>query len=283
VHHEEPFDDFARQPLLPRKLSQLGPGLAWYDLDGDGWEDLVIASGRGGRLAVYRNNGRGGFAPWSPVAGGVEARDQTTVLGLTRKTGQVVVLAGSANYEESTATGPVAREFVWSGAPGGFVPGDRLPGQESSTGPLALADYDGDGNLDLFVGGRCVGGRYPEPASSLLFRQKEGRWELDAAGSERLARVGLVSAAVWSDLDGDGWPDLVLACEWGPIRVWRNRRGELTEVTEALGLARYTGWWTGVAAGDLDGDGRFDLVAGSLGRWWAWRSAGACYKVAPNR
>ena len=118
---------------------------------------------------------------------------------------------------------------------------DTLPARESSCGPLALADYDNDGDLDLFVGGRVVPGRYPEPASSRLFVNDNGRWQPDAKNNSVLERCGLVSGAVWSDLDGDGWPELVLACEWGPIRLFQNQKGKLTECTRERGLADLIG------------------------------------------
>jgi hypothetical protein len=88
---------------------------------------------------------------------------------------------------------------------------------------------------------------------------------VDARNFERFANIGLVSGSVFSDLDGDGQPDLVLACEWGPVRVFHNDHGAFTEVTAALGLAPYTGWWNGVTTGDLDGDGRLDIIASNWG------------------
>jgi hypothetical protein len=129
-----------------------------------------------------------------------------------------------------------------------------------------MADYDGDGSLDLFVGGRVKPGKYPIAASSRLYHQRGGKLVLDETNTARLREVGLVSGAVWSDLDGDGWPELILACEWGPVRVFHNDHGSLKEITQELGLADFTGWWNGVAAADVDGDGRLDIIVGNWGR-----------------
>jgi len=129
-----------------------------------------------------------------------------------------------------------------------------------------LADVDGDGDLDLFVGGRVIPGRYPEAASSRLFRNEGGSFVKDAANSASLTSVGLVSGAVFSDLDGDGDVELVLACEWGGLRVFRNQEGKFSDITSELGLAEKTGWWNGVTTGDFDGDGDQDLAASNWGR-----------------
>ena len=264
IHHEESFDDFARQPLLPRKLSQLGPGVAWFDLDGDGWDDLFIGSGKGGALGAFRNNRKGGFERFThePLLE-IVARDQTTILGGQLAPGHPVMLAGSANYEDGTAEGGAIMAYDLTA--GKLV--DLIPGTSSSAGPIALADYDGDGALDLFVGGRVVPGRYPEPASSRLFRNDKGKLAEDASAAALLRRVGLVSGATWSDLDGDGFPELILACEWGLIRIFRYQdKREWHEITAELGFQKYRGWWNGVAAGDFDGDGRMDLVASNWGQ-----------------
>jgi hypothetical protein len=263
THQDEPFDDYARQPLLPNRLSHLGPGVAWFDLDGDGWEDLVIGSGRGGSLAVYRNDGRGGFKRrLEPPFTGPVARDQTTVLGWTKSPSQTALIVGAANYEDGLSEGSCALQYE----AGKKTADESLPGRESSTGPMALADVDGDGLLDLFVGGRCLPGKYPLAASSTLFRNIGGKFQIDAENTSRLANLGLVSGAVFSDLDGDGQPDLILACEWGPVRVFHNDHGRLVDATAQLGLDRFKGWWNGVTTGDFDGDGRLDIVASNWGR-----------------
>ncbi|PYJ97153.1 MAG: hypothetical protein DME23_16985, partial [Verrucomicrobia bacterium] len=167
VHHEEPYNDFERQPLLPRKLSQLGPGVGWYDVDEDGWEDLIIGSGRGGRLAVYRNDGRGGFKPWAGAPfEKVVTRDQTAVLGT-----ESGLWVGSANYEDGLTNGGCVRIYEASQK----VSAESVLGQRFSAGPLALADVDGDGQLDLFVGGRVLAGRYPEASDSLWLKNEAGR------------------------------------------------------------------------------------------------------------
>jgi hypothetical protein len=263
VHGDSLFDDWESQFLLPNSLSLLGPGVSWFDYDRDGDEDLIVGTGRGFQPAVFRND-RGKFVPQKltlPVSLG----DWTTVLGLPAKDGKGSrLLAGVSSWEGSvpSAVVSVAATRTAVAAKTDSVVG-ALP---VSAGPLALGDYDGDGDLDLFVGGRVIGRHYPEPATSGFFRNDSGAFVFDPARSGVLRDVGMVSSAMFADIDGDGKPDLVVAREWSSIGVFLNRDGRFIPVPESWGLQRWTSRWNGIAAGDLDGDGRLDLVATSWGR-----------------
>lgn len=275
-HYDPPFDDFARQPLLPHQLSHLGPGVTWFDFNGDGWDDLIIGTGREGRLSVFRNNTQGTFVPQraKPLEPLLEA-DLTTVLAWHPSPTNSVLLLGLSQYESGATNGTALRQISLNT---GEVDSSLLH-SASSTGPIALGDYDGDGEIDVFVGGRVIAGRYPEAASSSLLRAHGGTLQYDSKASQILSRIGMVSGAVFTDLNADGWPELVLACEWGPIRILRNDKGTfslwdppVTQLPRTKGLSTsihlssLTGWWNSVAVGDFDNDGRLDLVIGNWGR-----------------
>jgi hypothetical protein len=273
THTEPLYNDFGRQPLLLNRLSQLGPGVTWHDVDRDGDEDLLITSGRGSTLAYFRNDGGrltrlSARMPAAPL-------DQTTVLAVPNAGGGVSLLVGQMNYEAGSpraaqeAAAVLHLDLGSARASGSvIVPrvADAVAGATSSTGPLALADYDGDGDLDLFVGGRVLPARYPAPASSRLFLNRGGAFVLDTANSAALSQIGLVSSAVFSDVDVDGDPDLLLAIEWGPIKLFMNEAGRFRDATEQAGLAPYASLWNGVTTGDVTGDGLLDVVATSWGR-----------------
>lgn len=259
-HAEASFDDWAQQPMLPRRLSRLGPGVSWYDFDGDGWEDLILSAGRGGQLAAYHNEQGRGFhkLDGAPIAAG----DQGAVLGWADGEGHRKLLVATSNYE--MASERESEIAVYS--PTNLANPQRLPAGVASLGPMATADIDGDGDLDLFVGGRFRSGRYPEPVASTIWVNEGGKLTVSSSLSEPFKTLGMVSGATFADLDGDGWPDLALAMEWGPVRIFMNRRGHFEEMTTQWGLADLTGWWTSVVAGDFNGDGRMDLACGNWGR-----------------
>ncbi len=278
-HHETEFNDFARQPLLAKKLSQLGPGVAWTDVDGDGHDELFIGSGRGGALTVFSSGGQAAFAK-SEIAG--LASDDLLGLSAWAAGGKSSLLVTRASYEVSEASAVVSLKS----APTGLVATVETMISRGSAGTVAVADMNGDGTLEAFIGSRVVAGRYPEAWSPFFMGAGGSRAPPEAA---LFQDIGMVSGAVWSDLNGDGFAELILACEWGPIRIFRNDHGKLSvwnpPVTGATlnpqlpTLTHVTGWWTSVTAGDFDGDGRLDLVGGN----WGLNSAFRASAVHPQR
>ncbi len=272
-HVESEYNDFIRQPLLPNRLSQLGPGVSWYDIDRDGDEDLFIASGTGGTFAFFENvNGR---LRQRSVRLPAQELDQTTILGMPGVDGGSALVIGQMNYEaqspQAARDAPsvlrvdLANDLRGTGAVAARI-GEAVPGSITSTGALALADYDNDGDLDLFVGGRVQPARYPVPASSRLFKNEGGKFVVDETNTAGLRDVGLVSAALFSDIDADGDPDLLLALEWGPVRLFVNDSGRFSDRTRDFGLAARTSRWNGITAGDFNEDGLMDIIATSWGR-----------------
>lgn len=271
--HDEPaFDDFERQPLLPNRLSQMGPAIAWHDLDGDGDPDLIVAAGAGSPPSLYRNDG--GSLHRVALTGPELPVDQAGILPFPDGRGRARIVVGLSNYEApETDRGAVPGAMALDlgiGAISGRVAfasiAGLIPGSESSTGALAAADIDLDGHLDLFVAGRVIPGRYPIAATSRLFRGRpDGTFGADVANQSLFEGIGLVTGALFSDLEPDGDADLVLSMEWGPVRVFRNDGGRFTEVTNELGLADHVSRWNAVTAADLDADGRPDLIATSWG------------------
>ena len=228
VHHENGFDDFAAQPLLPNRLSQLGPGVTFADLDQDGKDDLLIPSGAGGKASSFQ----GGLKEKRDLA--VTPDDQHAAL----------VLGG-----EPLFTTPPFEAPKPAGLPGHCV---------------SAADIDRDGDLDLFLGSRVMAGRYPEPATStLMIRGPDG----SLAAGQTFAGIGLVTASTFSDLNLDGHQDLILVREWGSPAIFINDgKGHFTDATNSFGFDRFPGWWNSVTTGDFNGDGRPDIVAGNWGR-----------------
>lgn len=279
VHAETPYDDFAREPLLPNKLSQLGPGMAWGDVDGDGDDDLYLggAKGKPGRLAINHGNGQFRATATQAVEGADvppwvadrECEDMAPLFFDADGDGDLDLYVVSGGVECDGEDDALRDRLYVNDGKGNFsrAPEGTLPDLRDSGSVACAADWDRDGDLDLFVGGRVIPGKYPLPAPSRLLRNDGGKFA-DAADefAQGLKETGLVTAAVWSDADGDGWLDLLVAHEWGPVKLFHNDGGKrLVERTQEVGLADYSGWFNGLAARDLDNDGDIDYVATNFG------------------
>ncbi|MCC7396247.1 MAG: VCBS repeat-containing protein [Planctomycetes bacterium] len=277
-HRENEFDEYVAQPLLPAGLARLGPGLALGDFDGDGRDDLFVggAMGQAGELFQKKELGWQKVpGPWRDDAGcedlGVLWLDHDGDLDL-----DLFVASGGAERASGDAA---LRDRCYRNDGGGrFVRDDTvLPDVRESSGAMVAADIDGDLDLDLFVAGRLLPGHYPDAPRSRLYRNDGGRFvDVGETLAPALATAGMVTAALFTDVDADGRPDLLLAAHWQPIRYLHNDGGSFSDRTADAGLAAFSGWWNSLAAFDIDADGDLDYLAGNQG-------LNTKYKASPER
>ena len=259
--------------LQPIDLSYVGPGMAVADLDRDGREEIVLGGkGRTGISRVGPDLRLSSLdAPFRSENGREPALEDGPMLLFDADHDGFTDLLVSRTGERAGAPGDEYALRLWMGdGRGGFRAAgpDMIPARPISAGAIAAADFDRDGALDLFVGSRVLPNRYPKGGDSMLLRQSGLAWiNVCREIAPGLTEAGMVSAALWSDVDDDGWIDLVVACEWGRLRCFFNTRsGQLLERPgEDPFAGAGTGWWSSLAAVDFNRDGRLDYLAGNAG------------------
>ena len=269
VHREAPFDDFDAQFLLPHQLSKLGPGVAVGDADGDGDDDVFTGGAAGQSGTLLRNDGARYVAvdgPWQQDA----ACEDMGILWLDHDgDGDQDLLVCSGGVEANEGDARLRDRIYRNDGSLRFVRDDAaLPDIRTSSSSAAAADIDGDGDLDLAIGGRLVPGRFPDAPATRLYRNDGGRFvDATTEWAPSLLTAGMVTSVVFAPVDGDAWPDLLVAAQWQPIRYLRNRDGKgFEDQTEAAGLAAHSGQWNSLLPLDVDGDGDLDFLAGNLGK-----------------
>lgn len=271
-HKELPYNDFKRQPLLPFKLSRLGPGIAVGDVDRDGDDDIYLGAAAGDIGAIQLNND-GTYRPAhrkqaDPFIHDQDHEDMAPLFLDADSDGDLDLFVVSGGIECDADAESLQDRLYLNEGNGQFIQAAQhhLPTARESGSAAVAGDVDHDGDLDLFVGGRSVPGKYPLAANNQLLINDGGiftdQTELIASG---LRQSGIVTSALWTDIDGNGWLDLLVTHEWGPIRVYLNHQGTLVDQTPQSGLAQLLGWWTGISGRDLDGDGDIDYVASNFG------------------
>ena len=269
-HSEKFFDDFKREKLLPNKLSQLGSGIAWGDIDNDGDDDVYIGGASGFPGRIYVNNGSGSFANRFQLAFNNDAsfEDMGALFIDPDSDNDLDLYVVSGGVECEPGNPLLADRIYINDGFGNFSKGAStlLPKIYTSGSIVAAADIDRDGNEELFLGGRVIPGKYPESPSSYILRNT-GRKYINATDSvaPELKKSGMVTSAIFSDVDNDSWPDLLVTYEWGPVRFFHNKSGILYDRTDDVGMAERFGWFNSISGGDIDNDGDTDFIIGNTG------------------
>jgi enediyne biosynthesis protein E4 len=270
THRENDFVDFDRDRLIPKMLSTEGPFLAVGDVNGNGLDDVYIggAKDQPGQLFIQQRDGRFVSSSAATFARDSASEDIGAVFFDATGNGHPDLYVVSGGNEFSEYAPALQDRLYLNDGRGNFrKAGGHLPRMEISGARVTVLDFDGDGHLDLFVGGRVVPWRYGlDPQSVLLRNDGQGRFtDVTEQVAPELARIGMVTDAVWQDVTGDGRPDLVVVGEWMPITVFRNTGQGRLERMEAPGLEQIHGWWNRIVAGDFTGNGHTDFVVGNLG------------------
>ena len=268
-HQEKDYNDYEREVLLPHKLSELGPALAVADVNGDGLEDFFVggASGYVGELFVQQKNGKFSKGNSSFLNADKTCEDVGAAFFDADGDKDMDLYVASGSNEIDLNNPAMQDRLYLNDGSGKFTKGkDNLPKMPSSTACVSAGDYDKDGDIDLFVGGRVLPGKYPFPPTGYLL-QNDGKAKFTdvTAQTEGLQEIGMVTDALWTDFDKDGDEDLILVGEWMPITVYKNDNGKLSNQTQNLGLEKTNGWWNCISAADFDKDGDTDYVLGNLG------------------
>lgn len=277
VHEENEYDDFAKETLLPHKLSNLGPDMAVGDVNGDGLDDFHVGGAKGFSGVIYLQGSDGKFRKQEIEALSLDARheDVSSVFFDADGDGDqdLYVVSGGSEFEPNSE-GLQDRLYLNDGSCGFERARDALPMMLTSGGCVAVGDFDDDGDPDVFVGGRLVPGAYPKAPRSYLLENNGGSFrDATEERAPELLSPGLVTSCMWVDVDDDRDEDLIVAGEWMPILVLRNQDGSFKNISGTLGLMDQTGWWYSMATGDLDNDGDDDFVFGNLGLNYKYKAS----------
>jgi enediyne biosynthesis protein E4 len=264
-------NDFKRQPLLISQFSFSGPCMVKGDVNGDGLDDVYVGGGGGQAGALFIQHLSGKFIHKAMPAFEVDklSEDADAVFFDANKDGHTDLYVASGGYHNYGKEDALLQDRLYlNDGKGNFTKsGNALPDMRVSKGCVAVGDVNQDGHLDLFVGGRVIPGRYPEiPTSYLLMNDGNGNFtnQINTVAPE-LQKLGMITDAVWLDINQDKKDDLVVVGEWMPVSVFVNSSGKLQNATNQYFNKRYSGWWNKIIVSDFNNDQKPDLFIGNMG------------------
>ncbi|TVR14777.1 MAG: RNA-binding protein [Balneolaceae bacterium] len=268
-HEQSFFRDRIFSPLMPHTLSNLGAFVTSADVNGDGLPDIFMGGGQGQPAALFLQQPDGTFFRVAVPDFERHANYEDTAALFFDATGngvQDLYVVSGGNYDQMNGEAYQDRFYMNDGFGNFRYLPDALPQMHTSGGTVILIDIENNGSPDLFVGGRVLTGQYPASPRSYLLRNNNGRFEdVTAQFGPDLMRPGLVTSAVWADIDSDGEAELIIAGEWMPIRIFKKVDGVFRDRTDQFGLKESAGWWNVIDVADLNGNGLPDIVAGNRG------------------
>jgi len=260
------FDFGTHQPLLQR-YSQMGPCIATGDINGDGLTDFFVGGAANQSGKFYFQKKDGGFSSANLVEGIKPEEDLGAVLFDADSDTDLDLLIVGGSFEFTVPKYNQPRLYLNDGKGKFTIDGNALPAINDITKAITVADYDGDGDQDVFIGGRLAPNQYPQSPRSYLLENKDGRFiDVTKEVSPGLEFAGMIDAAQFTDFNNDRKPDLILCGEFTAIRFFKNKDKKLVEVTAETGLTNTNGFWRSLQQADVDKDGDLDYIVGNMGR-----------------
>ena len=267
-HQENDFDDYRVQVLLPHQLSKLGPCIAVADVNLDGLEDFFVGGAHKQAGQIYIQNQHQQFQPSknNDFTTEIQLEDTGASFFDADNDGDLDLYVVSGGNEFQPASSFFQDRLYFNDGKGNFQLSEALPEINSSGSCVRPYDFDQDGDLDIFVGGRLIPFNYPNAPKSYLLENIEGHFKnVTHQKGQSFENIGMVTDAVWADIDSDNLAELIIVGEWMPISIFKLRNGSFENITQNYQLENTTGWWNNIQATDIDQDGDFDLVVGNLG------------------
>ncbi|MDX2302088.1 MAG: VCBS repeat-containing protein [Microscillaceae bacterium] len=280
LHREDNYNDFEYEPLLPHSMSKFGPGLATGDVNGDKLEDFFVGAATNSTGKLYLQTEEGKFEPAASQPWQLDSLHEDMGAAFFDAEGDgdldLYVVSGGNSYRKHSPN--LQDRLYLNDGKGNFEKNKTaLPKMQTSGSCVIPADFDGDGDMDLFVGGRVLSQSYPRaPRSYILRNESVGKkikfTDITSQIAPELAEVGMVTDAEWVDYDGDKDLDLVVVGEWMPLSFFKNEKGKFKNMTQTYGLEKTTGWWFSIQSADFDKDGDRDFIVGNLGLNYKYRA-----------